>query len=369
MKELAIDDQKTVPSFVHRFLLRNLGSSSAECSANFQHLSSSWGNLRDTTFGLELTHIAKCLSLTMDLNGSVYPLFDAGFYEGCVIRSSNSSLSINGSIVSACLPSQLAKELSEVATHKRTLHQISMLAVREGGLAALGPRIDACTSMVELRTILLETPISESTKLGILSVAPYLRFPARHWSINPKTMEDMCEIATSLSNLKVDHPISFRGLMSTDSVEVAMSCFDDRRCPSLISPSGTAIDLKGRVPGAPAQSNAGDRSRGKQRVSDAAWTFTIRRTTFEEAVSDFKKLIMNAEARSISSSAARGTGAVVFRKKQFVDLFGQLQKVVSARGKTGPTSVVAMESHSVSGGGNVREADSVLERAPKRMRF
>jgi len=182
-------------------------------------------------------------------------------------------------------------------------------------------------------------------------------------------MEDMCGIATDLSYLKPEHPISFRALFSTDSVEVAMSCFDDRRCPSLLNPNGTQIDLSGRVPGAPSQGDKGDRSRGKQRVSDAAWTFTIRRVPYDEAVSDFWKVIYNAEARSISSSSARGVGAVVFRKKQFVDLFGQLQKVISARGKTGPTPVVAMESHAVASGSNVRSQVPGFEPPPKRMRF
>lgn len=350
-------------------MLANLGTTTEEQVVAFSELSSSWGNLRDTTFGHELTHIAKCMMICLELNASIYPLFDAGFYEGCVVRCSNASIAIGGKIISGCTNDELTAEIELIATHRRTLHQIAIFAVREGAAAAIGDAVRACTSMFALRRVLLGAPLSETTKEGILSVAPYLRFPARSWSINAKTMEDLCSIAASLENLKPIHPISHRGLLSTDSIEVAMSCFDDRRCPSFINPSGTAIDLKGRVPRAPAQSAARDKSRGKQRISDAAWTFTVRRTTFGEAVSDLRKVIYNAETRSISSSAARGTGAVVFRKTQFIELFSQLQRLVSAKGKGGPTLTAAMESQTIEGGGDARGRVPGYEPPPKRMRF
>jgi hypothetical protein len=355
VRELAQEDSETVPSFIRQYLFRNIGESDTECYRTFLDVKSAWGLLKNTTTGHELSHLAKCFFLAMEAQVICYPVFDSGFYEGCVIIGRSFQIAIQSNVISPLSPEDLLKDIRTMATHGATLHQIAELVLREMPTADR-TTIESVPSMHALRNLLLGLPLTEPTKEAITSVAIYLRFPARPWTVNLTSVRQMIELSSSLRNLKATHPIGSRALFSLDAIEVAMSCFSEGTCPSFIHANGSPIDLRGRLPRASDFNNQQrGSSRGKQAISNASWTFAVRRVRYDEAIGDFRKMMKEGIARSVSTSVAKGTGCIVFQGNSFAEIFTDLAKLVTVM--DGSSELIRAAENSNTVGGQVARED------------
>lgn len=321
--ELADGDKTTVTTFLQRFMFRNIGDSDDESIAVLAQVSSAWGLIRDTDFGLELTHLVKSIMLAFESGTSFFPLFDAGYYEGSVLAGGGQySIALNDKSISPFDNPELVKQVKALATHAYTLQSIEDIARREAGDLAGG--LTSYENMVGLRARLLGLPLTESTKNTIIGLAASLRFPSRPWNVNLNSIKQMIEISRDVSLISDSTPIGPRALFSTDPIIVALSCFSESSCPSFLHPNGSPIDLAGNLPRPSGESSRGGRARGKQQTSNASWTFAVRRVRFDESVGDLRKILKERMARSVSSSVARATGCVVFSGKQFSEIFSLL---------------------------------------------
>lgn len=321
--ELANEDKTTVLSFIQRYMLLNLGASMNDSLANYIELKSSWGNLCSTDFGLALSHLVKCLHLGMDTHTSVIPLFDMGYYEGCILQGNSFSISVNNSILRPLNTKNLSAEIESMSTHVNTLKRIIAIVNRE--IKGTEFSTEDVISMRAMRDKLLGIPLTEGAKDEIISTARNLRYPSRPWSVNHTDLMKMIEIIRSPATINDNTPLGPRSLFSKDWIVVALSCFGEITCPSFYHANGTAINLDGNLPRPSGDSNSGgDRRKGKQTTSNAAWTFAVRRVQYDEALGDLRRVLSKKEARSISSSIARGLGCVVISGKQFGELFASL---------------------------------------------
>lgn len=325
--ELADVDKRTVLDFIQRYMLANIGSEPTEIVFVFSQIRSAWGIIAPTEFGLELSHLAMSLMIAMQTGCEAIPIFDAGYYEAVVIRGEGYHISLNKSLLGPLSPGNLVAEVGTLATHHNTLLEIEKIAFRECG--ELANNIVNTQSMVELRSVLLELPLTEDAKNNVVNAAVSLRFPARPWNVNLVSLERLLKLAGSLDHLIMSDPIHARALFSRDSIIVSMSCFGESSCPSFIHSNGTPIDLTKSLPRPSGESTIrGNNSKGKQQTSNAAWIATVRRIRFDEAIGDFRKMMNEKKIRSVSTSVARGTGCVVFQGKSFGTLFGLLGKLV-----------------------------------------
>jgi len=329
--ELASPDSHVVLDFIYRFMFRNIGSTDMDCANVFSQLRSSWGILNSTDFGLELTHLAYCFLIAFEAGVRLTPIFDSEYYEGCVLTGEGFSLLSHNRIIHPLSPKDLAIEVRGMATHLNTLLLIKDIVAREDEDEA--SKIPSFKSMFELREFFLDIPLTESAKDEIMKVASNLRFPARPWNVNVTSLCNLLDLSRDISRLGENDPIGPRALFTRNSIEVAMSCFGESSCPSFYHPNGTSINLIGSLPSAPREFNRQrGQPKGKQQVSNAAWTFAVRRIRFEEAIGDLRKVLNEKTARSVSSSVARGTGCVVISGKGFAEIFGKLSELCKVLG-------------------------------------
>lgn len=353
--ELALSDKETVINFVQRYLYQNLGQTENDRFRVFLETKAAWGILKDTPFGHELSHLAKTMTIAFDTQTSCMPIFDSGFYEGCVLEGYGFALGIQDSVIRPLGLEELQVEIRSMATHAGALNQIAEFVLREfKGITK--DMIMKCENMYTLRNLLGGIPLTGPTTEAIISAAAFLRFPTRPWTVNLTSVKHMIEISHNLGNLKPDYPIGPRALFSLDPIEVAMSCFSEGTCPSFLHPNGTPIDLRGRLPRASDFNRRQENTRGKQAVSNASWTFAVRRVRFDEAVGDIRKVLKEGTARSVSSSVARGTGCIVFSGTAFAEIFAKLGDLVAV--SEGSSHLIsAVENTRVIGGR--AEADDV----------
>jgi hypothetical protein len=175
----------------------------------------------------------------------------------------------------------------------------------------------------------------------------------------------MISICLDPSSISHNTPLGSRALFSNDPIIVAMSCFGEGTCPSFFHANGTPIDLTGSLPRPPGESAVGKPgSKGKQTVSNAAWTLAVRRVRFDEAIGDLRKVLMEKKARSISTSIARGLGCTVFSGKQFAVIFESLGELAGAMEGSSDLRV-AIEGNSL---GGTRDNTDVLNPSGRRVK-
>jgi hypothetical protein len=325
--ELADSDGRSVINFIREYMFGNIGKDDQDSVVVFSQLRSAWGVIQGTDFGLELSHLCRSLQIALEAGTALRPIFESDYYEGCLLVAASFSVSWHDRIIKPLGISELAKELTSLATHANTLRSIQTL-VTGGQMSDLD--ITQVTSMVELRVYLLGQSLTESIKRDVIAAASYLRFPARSWVVNAENLKSALLLVKDHSSLKETYPIGPRALFSTDFVEIAMSCFGEKSCPSFFNPNGTPILLDKPLPDPSTRErqNRG-KQKGKQQSSSGGWTFTVRRVRFDEAVGDLRKVLSERMARSVSFNVARATGCVTLRGKTFAEIFGLLKDLSS----------------------------------------
>lgn len=367
VQELADVDDRTVLDFIKRYMIRNIGENANDIAGVYSSLQSSWGLIKSTDFGLELSHLAKCMMLALDTGVQLYPIFDSNFYEGSVICGEGYSIISNEQVIRPLENDDLTEEIQTLATHTNTLLQIQKVAEREVNERSLG--ILECKSMVELAVFLMELPLTEHSKEAIVGLAANLRYPSRPWNVNVGSIERLIEISKSTANIKSSDPLGPRALFTKDAITVAMSCFGESSCPSFIHPNGTPINLTGSLPRPSGEQTSRQRgARGRQQTSNAAWTFAVRRVRFDEAIGDFRKLLREKTARSISSSVARGTGCVVFQGKQFSDIFNSLSQLATVLDGSAALTRMIEDTRMIGEVGTEEDANARLGHRNKRVK-
>lgn len=359
--ELANEDKTTVLSFIQTFLIWNLGNGLNDSLASFGQIRSSWGNLSSTDFGLTISHLAKCLWIAMDAQVSLMPLFDMGYYEGCVLQGESFSLSINNLLIRPLEKKDLVSEIGSLATHRNTLMKIVAIIHRELPEHTVSSK--SVINMTALRETLLSITLTESAKEEIVALAKHLRFPARPWNVNHANIMKMIEIIRGLPVLTETTPIGPRGLFSKDMIVVALSCFGEGTCPSFMHANGTAIDLSGALPRpSREQGMVRDRPQRGQNQSNAGWTFAIRRVRYDEALGDLRTMLRTKQARSVTSSVARNLGCVVISGKSFGELFGALSDLASI---LSGTSELVRSLEDSKRGGDADNDDVIVSGGPR----
>lgn len=318
--ELANEDKRTVPDFLQRYCIKNLGSSIVEQLNRMSEIRSSWGLIASTASGHILSHIVRSCEIAIQCGAAPIHIFDGDYYEGTVICGSGYTLSLNGNIYHPLSGQNLTADLSLLQTHSVVLDKIVSI------LTAAGTEVEETPhTMCYLRTHTLKATLSEQERTNILGLAEQLRFPENRWAINVGRLVSFCDILSSIDNVDGSTPLGPQSLFSQDPVVVALSCFKDGSYPSFRHSAGTSISLETNT--AP-NSSIGQRRKGKlpkHATSNAAWIMTVRRVDFEEAVADFRLVQQEKAIRSVSGSTARQMGMFIASGERFNTIFSRLR--------------------------------------------
>lgn len=341
VEDLASEDPAGVPNFFSKYCMRSLGDDFSEQAALFSELKSSWGVLKTTRSGHILSHLVKCLEISMSANCGIKAIFDNGIYEGCVLQGYGYTLSTHSKIYSPSTSDDLYEDISALDTHSKMQDEI-LNALRVGGVD-IGDIPDSLDSMNDLRMLLLQARLNETQKKDIRESAVKLRFRYRKWSINLGSITKLLStLQEGVSSISDDYPIGPEALFSNDPVEIAMSCFPSDGCPSFRHPSGVPIDLRAKKAPVPPQSTTARGGKNPGQVNNGGWIFSVRRVAYTEAVADFRLMIHESEARSMGAAASKGLGYFVLSGGNFEKVFLQLRELAQ-RYRDGQSSGVNSE--------------------------
>jgi len=332
--ELSEDDPYGVPHFFTKFLKRSLGDSATEILENVDRYRSAWGILKTTSSGHILSHIVKSMEIAIEANCGITALFDHEYYEGSLISGLGFIVSNRTETFTPLASKELAEQIDLMASHQKAWKAIKDKLV-EGNIDEDGIPIDI-EDMSVLRNLCLASDLNEEDRQKIRENAKKLRFPIRKWSINMGNLRSMLNILIGgLNILDKSYPIGPEGLFSNDPLEIVMSCFNKGCCPSFRHPSGVPVNLRLSKAPSPPTDQKRKGGKGPQQVNNGGWIFSVRRVDYSEAVSDFRVMIKEGEARSMSSSAARNLGYFVISGGNFEKTFALLRECLAVINKTG----------------------------------
>lgn len=332
--DLSDEDPTGVVSFFSKYLRRSLGNTSQEIFERLDDYRAAWGILKSTDAGHVLSHLVRCFEIGFDACCGVVPIFSDGFYEGCALIGTGFTLNFRTELFLPLHPGDFATELMAMETNKRLLDKI--LSILRKADVTIGSVSDISKPAALRRNILLADIDSEG-KTILMALVRKVRFPYSKWSVTLGSIIRFCSLLKGpIDDIPDETPVGPEGMFSIDPVEVLMSCFKAGTCPSFRHPSGVPIDLSARKPpSAPVESQS-KKGKGPGQVNNGGWVFSIRRVDIVEAVSDFRTLVKEKEARSLGSAASRGLGYFVLSGGNFERVFHSLKDVI---GSIDPTSV------------------------------
>lgn len=327
--DLCSEDPATIPVLFSQFLARSLGNTTTEIMDRINDYYSAWGILKTTPVGHALAHLSVCVRMSIDAHCGVIPIFEGGVYEGCLLQGAGYTINMRNEKIFPLTPSQLSLEISNIETNGKLLNKLCELFDKRG----LKDNYDASKLLIpgKLREYVLKCSLNGTRREEMTDIIRKLRFPTPRWSITlGSVLRFLGLLQLGLEEIPDEYPLGPEAMFSEDLVEIGLSCFKTGSCPSFRHPSGVAIDLsKTKPPGPPRENENNRRSKQPQQVNNGGWIFSVRRVAFDEAVSDFKILVREREARSLGSASSRGLGFFVLSGGNFERVFLEMRKSIA----------------------------------------
>jgi len=214
--DLAIEDNKTVPDFIDRYLIKSLSADLNDSMMIAKEIRSAWGVVSSTVHGMVYAHLVKCLDLALRSGAIVYPIITNHTFEGCSILGDFRMYDGKEYFVPVDRAIMLAN-YDETRSHAGALGKIAEI---------LGVTVASLTTM---RTISAEIKAKNLTKAASDNVkrfAVHLSFPEKYWGLSDNTVLQATELIADASiALPLDMPMHPSVLTSDDRYELVLSAF------------------------------------------------------------------------------------------------------------------------------------------------
>lgn len=274
--DLASSDTKTVPALINQYFLESLGRNAQTTIETHRAIIRAWGIIGLTDTGNVLAHMATVIRVALQAQGFVYPVFEGGVYEGCILGGGGFAIAIQKSTVLPVEYRDLQQIVQKAGSHSSALKSIAQIVDED-----LGEDYEAVMeskSMRALATILVSTALSEEDRDNVLKIARRLTFPQRYWAVNSTTLVKVMDLIRD-QTLPIDNdaPLHPSLLFSRDRVELVIGVFG-YQAPSFMIPSCPEVRL--------AKGGALPR------------TFCVRVVDLGVAITDWKTMIRNKAIRN-----------------------------------------------------------------------
>lgn len=327
-----------------------MGPTMAKQLEVYQALKTGWGVLNSTTFGYELAHIMKVISLAMECGSRVVPIFSDGLYEGAILRGAGFGMIDQNTTTGISSPAALRVEYTSRVSHSVILDKIAA----EIGLVDKTGFSSPVVSMKQLHEQILLNPTNAAKLTTIRELGYLLRFPQSSWSPSLPNLVNALEMVAGSKDIPDDAPLSPEVLGQTDRVTVILSCFG-RSVPSFDMGSGHPLDLRKTMP-APSPVTVGA-ARGRATMSQKNLLdsiMNVRFVTLPTAVADLKRIMTSGIFR-VQLSNRKGKNSVkVVKRAERGALWTALARVVQAAPSTtrgaGPAPTTAPAPGAASAG-------------------
>lgn len=289
---LPLYDEKTVPQFIREVIPLSFGDDLDECFRTVNELVAEWGCIHKTEFGNEVSHLVTVIKISLAAQARPIPCFRHGRYAGCVLLGAGYTLELNERRYRPVSFTELRQAIEGSDTHTAALHEIAKLT----GNKDQAKQVKECKTMLELRNVLISSWTKSKDSADLLRQAQSLNFGENQWPINITTISKaLRSIRDQNFSLKIadaaEYPIHHSTVLSTDTVELVLSCFG-ALAPSFRIPGGKEFDLGDEMEFA--VSNPG----GTRKETRKLVRIAVRQKPLAQAVSDLKevrdkKTIMN----------------------------------------------------------------------------
>lgn len=125
--ELAKYDRSTVPEVINRHFLGCLSDDEEDALEVFEGIVRSWGVLQNTEWGNQITHIAKCIDISLRCQAVPHVMITAGRYDGVFMRGGGFEIRINGTIYKAASKDEIQKHIKALDFHGNALWDICQM--------------------------------------------------------------------------------------------------------------------------------------------------------------------------------------------------------------------------------------------------
>jgi hypothetical protein len=216
---LASPDRDTVPQLIERYFLKSFGRDGPTQLKAGMEIRKAWGIVATTLSGSCLAHLAKVIDIALQAQATVFPIFQSGVYEGCVLSGSGYHVHIGEKVWAPLSAEELKKVVRDNDSQEKALSNISAVVAED---------ISDVTSMRELHRILLQKSLSADERDQVLSNAKQLRFNQKYWSVNATTIETMLQTlqSTTQEESELEHqPLHPSALFSTDWTTLVLASF------------------------------------------------------------------------------------------------------------------------------------------------
>lgn len=220
-------DEKMVTRTIVRYFAGALGESSEAVRNAVERINRDMGVLKMTDAGKELAHLAKCIDTGLQAQARIFPIVHDGQYLGCVLLGSGFEISAYGSVYVPEDRTPLHKRMENASSHKSSLYAIANIVDPDND-SEESLEIRGCSTIIQLRKILLESNTNAEDRDKILAVAPGLRFGYKSWNVSSTSISDALRlIQYPDSELPDTFPLHPTKLFDTDRVSMVWSAFGE----------------------------------------------------------------------------------------------------------------------------------------------
>lgn len=244
VEDLAAPDSDAIISCISRYFIKALGPSMISQSQAFEKLRSAIGVLNSTRMGHILAHIATCISIGLQAQVRIFPIFSDTLYEGSVLIGAEWSLGHKGLITYPVNPETLSATILDSVAHASSLASIVTTLARA---LRREVEIDQIRSLWSLHELCISASLTENEKISIGRLAANLNFNQRRFRINAECLNHLFKLLSGDEQFSEDSPIHPAALFSQDCTELALSCFGFE-APSFLPDGGTCTAIQGSSP-------------------------------------------------------------------------------------------------------------------------
>jgi len=243
--ELLAFDKRIILDVILEYFLGCLGSNTEEVRTMVDKLKAALGVICYTPVGKVLGHMALCIKLGLQAQARIFPVFEGGIYEGCVLAGSLFNIVVENNVYVSLEPERLALQVQMYSTTISSLRAIGTIA-GDSELLLNADGSPCFTSFMQLKRILANRALTNERRDEVVKLAVHLRRST--WSLNPSSvMKALGYLSIPLwKELPDDLPVHPTMLFEDDVLAVVWSCFGDM-APSPRFQSGQVVDLRKSV--------------------------------------------------------------------------------------------------------------------------
>lgn len=240
ISDLALPDDSTVLTLIHDYMFNSLASLPDECAKVFDLLQSSWGILKHTDVGMQVTHFCKVFSIALSAQSVPFPIFEDEEYLGSVILGAGYTLYMENRKYVPLPHADYRKYLSHCEGHSQILRRVEEMCKLN---------LNATTSMRSLASFLEDVDLDKEGKEQIVKFAFKLKWKDLE-TANPVSVAYAIELILNPSlEIPEDYPLYPEYLFETNRTKLILAAFGTM-VPSLEIPNGALVDLT-KVPDPP----------------------------------------------------------------------------------------------------------------------